>query len=182
MGERLGLRRDDHRGALNQAEAVLPGAARSRALKHTFTVDASFDHGRSAAGIGMVVQAADRPGHKGAVIAELCEAYAGVPSGFAEEFAVFRALQIAQTSGWRRVAVRSDYNAMRRRLKKEHRWCEGKDRDDLHGAVLRLAEAFDEVRFGYVPRRKNQRAHFLARRAAKTLSPRPAAAPAFDGD
>jgi len=121
----------------------------------------------------MVVQSTGRSGRRGQVIAELCEAYAGLPSGSAEEFAVFRALQIAQASGWRRVAVRSDYNGMRRRIREDHQRGGGKDRDELHGAVLRLAAAFDEIRFGYCPRRKNQRAHFLARRAAKTLPPKP---------
>ncbi|OGR61235.1 MAG: hypothetical protein A2X36_13145 [Elusimicrobia bacterium GWA2_69_24] len=157
---------------MRQPEAVSPEVARALALKHTFTVDASFDQERSVAGIGMVVQAADRPGRKGPVIAECSEAYAGVPSGFAEEFAVFRSLQIAAANGWRRVVVRSDCNGMRRRIRKDHRAGRGKDRGDLGGAVLRLAAVFDEVRFSYVPRRKNQRAHLLARRAAKTLAPK----------
>lgn len=84
-----------------------------------------------------------------------------------EEFAVFRALEIATERGYRRVKIRSDYNYMRTRLKKDYRSGCGLERDDLSGRVLRLAKGLIEVKFAYCPRRKNQITHRLARRGAQ---------------
>ena len=47
----------------------------------------------------------------------------------------------------------------------------GSERDDLHGAVLEISKRFECVKFGYKPRRKNQMAHTLARRARVEVEP-----------
>ncbi len=60
---------------------------------------------------------------------------------------------------------------MRTKLKKDHKEGAGQGGDDLHGTILRLAAQFAEVKFAYVPRRKNQIAHFLARKAAREGTP-----------
>lgn len=84
-----------------------------------------------------------------------------------ELFAVFRALEIASERGFRRVKIRSDYNYMRKTLKKLYRRQDTQNGTDLQGRVLRLTIAFDEVRFAYTPRRKNHIAHQLANWARK---------------
>ena len=86
-------------------------------------------------------------------------------------FAVLRALEISADRGFRVVKVRSDYNYMRRQLKDAHKRGEGRDRDDLQGRILRLTTRFDEVKFAYQPRRRNQGAHKLARRAVREAVP-----------
>lgn len=53
------------------------------------------------------------------------------------------------------------YGSMRRMLRERHR--SGTSYAGLKGRVLDLARSFEWIDFGYVPRRKNQRAHCLAR-------------------
>lgn len=138
-------------------------AAEATIVRHALIVDASCDYGRRVVDVGIVVREARRPGRRGPVVDQLCEAYRGVPPGLAEMFAVLRALEISAERGFRIVKVRSDYNYMRRQLKDAHKRGEGRDRHDLQGHILRLASQFDEVKFAYQPRRKNQNAHRLAR-------------------
>ena len=132
-------------------------------LRHTITVDFSGDYERQVLGIGIVIQESVRPGHRGPIIEELTEAFRGIPFGEGEKYALLRALEVATQRGFRDLKLRSDYNRMRRKLKSKAKQldaCEG-----LDGRILALAKEFDRVHFGYVPRRKNQRAHVLARRA-----------------
>jgi ribonuclease HI len=141
-----------------------------RPLRHTITVDASCDDGLGVVGIGFIIQETDKPGGRGPIIDQLAEAHRGIPPGAGELFAVFRALEIASERGFRRVKIRSDYNYMQKTLKKLHKRQEGREGNDLQGRVLRLAIAFDEVRFAYTPRRRNHIAHRLANRARKESS------------
>ena len=139
--------------------------------KHTITVDASHDRARDVVGIGIVVQVTDKPRKRGAIIGRHSEAYQGFHSGCMEKFAVLRALEVASELDCQFVKVRSDCNSMRTKLKKDHKEGAGQGGDDLHGTILRLAAQFAEVKFAYVPRRKNQIAHFLARKAAREGTP-----------
>jgi len=132
-------------------------------LRHTITVDFSGDYERRVAGIGIVVQESTKPGRRGPIVAELAEAFEGMLSQ-GEKYAVLRALQVAFERGFRDLKIRSDDNAMRRRLKKSYDRKLIPPDDDLDRRILELAAEFDRVHFGYVPRRKNQRAHNLARR------------------
>lgn len=140
-------------------------------LKYTFYVDASYDLKRRVTGIGIVIHETDQPRKNGPVIDEISELYSNVPAGEIEKFAVFRALEIASERNYEILRIRSDYNCMRRKLKEDHKANTGHDRDDLHGLILRYAKKFKEVKFLYCPRRKNQMAHQLARKAVKELSP-----------
>ena len=146
-------------------------AVEATTVRHTLMVDASCDYRQRIVGVGIVVHEARRPGRNGVVVDQLCEAYRGVPPGLAEMFAVLRALEISAERGFRIVKVRSDCNHMRRQLKDAHERGQGGDRDDLQDRVLRLASQFEEVKFAYEPRRKNQNAHRLARRGAREASP-----------
>lgn len=139
-----------------------------RGVRHTFLVDASCDFSRGIVGIGVVMRATEKPGSRpGPIVDTYSEAYARVPPGAAEKFAILRALEIASEHSARRVKIRSDYNYMRRTLKRDHASDVGGEREDLHGTILRLARDFEEVKFAYVPRRKNQEAHRLARDATR---------------
>lgn len=141
-------------------------------LRHTFFVDASYDYDRRIAGIGVVMRATEKPGRRPGPIAEkFSEAYLGIPPGAAEKFAVLRALEIAAAHSATRVKVRSDCSQMRTRLKLDHGRGVGLDRHDLHGSVLRLAATFQEVKFSFVQRRRNQEAHRLARMAVREGQP-----------
>ena len=84
-------------------------------------------------------------------------------------------LHIAKKRGYRLVKVRSDYNSMRTKLKRDHARNVGHCRTNMDGTILRLAKEFDEVKFAYQARRKNQIAHRLARIAATELEPQDAA-------
>jgi ribonuclease HI len=134
-------------------------------LHHTITVDFSGDYHREIIGIGMVIQESEKPRRRGPIVEEIALAVSGIAFGDGERYAVLRALQLAAGRGFRELTIRSDYNAMRRKLKESYQtgmWAhlEGMDRH-----ILELADRFEQVRFGWVPRRKNQLAHQLARRA-----------------
>lgn len=139
-------------------------------LRHTITVDFSGDHERQIAGIGIVIQESTKRGRRGPIVVELAEAVEGIPLREGEKYAVLRALQIASERGFRDLKIRSDYNAMRRRLRENYAK-KVQPREDLDGRIFELAAEFDRIHFAYVPRRKNQRAHTLARRA-RSLPPR----------
>jgi hypothetical protein len=81
----------------------------------------------------------------------------------AEELAALRALHVARERGYSRLKVRMDTNPVRRLLRAAHR--AGTALPGMRGEILGLAASFDFVDFGLVPRRKNQIAHGLARRA-----------------
>ncbi|MBI2218139.1 MAG: ribonuclease H-like domain-containing protein [Candidatus Rokubacteria bacterium] len=121
-------------------------------------------------GIGIVVQERVGVGGRGPIVEEIVEAHGGIPPGAGEKFAVLRALQIAKERGFTRLKVRSDSNRMRRQLREHHRAGLDREGDDLHREVLRVAAAFAWIDFGYVPRRRNQVAHRLAR-AGRTKEP-----------
>ena len=149
----------------------MDGEATVRPVWHTFRVDASFDQRRGITGIGLVLQATNKAGRDGPVVARFSEAYIGLPTQAAEQFAVLRALEIATERGYRLLRVRSDYNQMRRALKDDYRAGVGQDEDNLQGMILRLSKEFDQVKFAWIPRRRNQGAHSLARRAVLQSAP-----------
>lgn len=128
---------------------------------HTLTVDASYNASTEVTGIGIVVQ--QRTGRKGRgpILEQVAEGHTNVAQGIGELFAIRRALEIARQRGFTHVKVRSDYNAMRRSLREQSR--AGLGDVGLRGFVLQLAHLFEWIDFGFVPRRKNQRAHMLAR-------------------
>ena len=141
-------------------------------LRHTFFVDASIDLDRGIVGIGIVMRATEKPGHSpGPIATEFSEAYLGIPPSAAEKFAIFRALEIAAGHSATCVKIRSDFNQMRTELKVDHGAAVGLDREDLHGSVLKSAVKFQEVKFSFVSRRKNQEAHRLARKAVRECKP-----------
>jgi ribonuclease HI len=137
-------------------------------LTHTFTVDASHNLSEGRVGIGIVLQASQKTGRRGGIIQSIEETYltSEVYPKDMEKFAIYRALRISAERGYRRVKVRSDHNHVRTQLKKDHKTGLIFERDELHRKILRLALEFEFVEFGYCPRRKNQIAHHLARKAA----------------
>lgn len=133
--------------------------------KHTFIVDASFDHDSRITGIGMAIHEADKPKRNGILIDQLGEAYKGIPTPVIEMLAVYRALEIGRERKYELIRIRSDHNQMRRKLKMNYEEGKGFQREDLFGEIMRITRNFKSVQFGYKPRRKNQMAHILARRA-----------------
>ena len=127
----------------------------------TLTVDASYDERTRVTGIGVVVQRRSGGSGRGPILEQIAEGHADVASGDGELFAVLRALEIAVQRRFVRIKVRSDYNRMRRLIRQQYR--SGLADVGLRGRVLEVAHCFDWVDFGYVPRRKNQLAHRLAR-------------------
>ena len=95
----------------------------------------------------------------------IAESHRGIPAGAAERFAVLHALEVAIQRGYSRVKVRTDYNRMRRMLRDDYRRGVASDGDDLDHRILQRAGVLEWVEFGWVPRRKNQIAHRLARQA-----------------
>ncbi len=150
-----------------------PGAraTEERPLLLTATVDASHQAAAGVTGIGIVLQATNRRRRRGPILAEISEAYEGVPASVTELLAVFRALEIARERGYPRVKVRSDYNYLRRQLKDAHAVGWIRDPRSLHGQTLALAQTFENVQFAYQPRRKNAIAHNLARKATRDCEP-----------
>jgi ribonuclease HI len=147
------------------------GNAILRPVWHTFRVDASFDKQRGITGIGLILRATDKGGRDGTVVARFSEAYIGLPIQAGEQFAVLRALEIASERGYRLLRVRSDYNKMRIVLKDDYQAGVVQDEHNLRGMILRLAQKFDQVKFAWIPRRRNQEAHSLARKAVLQSAP-----------
>ena len=85
--------------------------------------------------------------------------------------ALYRALKISYERGYKTVRLRSDFNRMRKALKKSYKDQTDFDRVGLYGEFMRLARGFDSVQFGYNPRRKNQMAHNLSRVGSKEMAP-----------
>ncbi|HEY4841622.1 MAG TPA: ribonuclease H family protein [Terriglobales bacterium] len=149
----------------------MQGDATLRPIWHTFRVDASFDKQQGITGIGLILRATNKAGRDGAVVARFSESYIGPPSRAGEQFAVLRALEIAFEAGYRLLRVRSDYNQMRIALKDDYRTGVVQEEDNLRGMILRLARKFDQIKFAWIPRRRNQEAHFLARKAVRQSTP-----------
>ena len=133
--------------------------------KHTFIVDASYDFDSKITGIGMAIHQADEPKRNGILIDQLSEAYKGIPPRIIEMLAIYRALEIGIERKYRIIRIRSDHNQMRTKLKKSYEEGKGFQREDLYGEIMRITRSCELVQFGYKPRRKNQMAHTLARRA-----------------
>ncbi len=136
--------------------------------RYTLKVDASFDQEYGIAGIGIVMQHSIHPRRPGRVIDKIAEWSDDVLSGLAEKYAILRALELAKQRRYRCIIIRSDYNAMRKQLKQDIAAGTGHDRDVIHTHILKLIHHFDEVHIRYQPRRKNQEAHKLARKAVQT--------------
>jgi ribonuclease HI len=149
----------------------MPAVSATRPIWHTFRVDASFEKQHGITGIGLVLRATHKPGRDGAVIASFCEAYADLPPRAAEPLAILRALEIAAEQGHRYLRIRSDCNRMRTALKDDCQAGLGYNRGGFEGQILRLARQFDQVKFSWIPRRKNQEAHHLARKAVRGCWP-----------
>lgn len=141
------------------------GNAALRPVWHTFRVDASFDKQRGITGIGLILRATNKAGRDGEVVARFSEAFIGLPIQAGEQFAVFRALEIGSDRGYRLLRVRSDYNQMRIVLKDDYQAGVVQDEHNLRAMILRLAQKFDQVKFAWIPRRRNHEAHSLARKA-----------------
>ena len=122
---------------------------------HSLTVDASWDVNRKG---------------RGPILARVAEAHPCVAQSDGEAFAILRALQIARQRDFSRIQVRSDYNWLRHTVGEEHRRGIRTIGATFRNEVLNQAEAFHWVDFRYVPRRKNQIAHALAR-LGRTLEP-----------
>ena len=142
-----------------------------RPFWHTFRVDASFDKQRGITGIGLILRATDKPGRDGAVVARFSEAYIGLPVQAGEQFAVLRALEIASERGHRLLRVRSDYNQMRIALKNDYEAGIVPDEHNLQVMILGVAQKFDQIKFAWVPRGRNQEAHSLARKGVLQRTP-----------
>ncbi len=98
---------------------------------------------------------------------QLYELHQEVSPGMDEAFAILRALEIALERGYCRVRIRSDYNQERRLLRQRHR-SQATAPDPVRARILELARRLTWVDFRYVPRRRNQLAHRLARAACAT--------------
>ena len=142
-----------------------------RLVWHTFRVDASFDKQRGITGIGLILRATSKAGRDGEVVARFSEAYIGLPIQAGEQFAVLRALEIASDRGYRFLRVRSDYNKMRIVLKDDYRAGVVRGEHNLRAMILRLAQKFDQIKFAWIPRSRNQEAHSLARKAVLQSAP-----------
>ena len=146
------------------------GDATLRPVWQTFRVDASFDKQQGITGIGLILRATNKAGREGAVVARFSESYIGLPIQAGEQFAVLRALEIAFERGYRLLRVRSDYNQMRIVLKDDYQAGVVQEHN-LRGMILRLARKFDQIKFAWIPGRRNQEAHFLARKALVGSTP-----------
>jgi len=117
---------------------------------------------RQSYGHGVVVHARSddtRRGRRGAIVEQIAEDHASVMRGAGELLPYFELWKIARQRGFARAKVRSEYNGMRRTLRN------GIDlaRATLVSKGAYLSSLSSNGDFGYVPRRKNKRAHSLAR-------------------
>ena len=143
--------------------------------RQTLTVDASYDKETGTTGIGIVIQETDRPRRDGMVIDRIAECYTGIPSGLGEMFAIYRALELGAERGFSVVKIRSDYNSMRTALKQSYERGKEEVQAGLQGSIINLSRGYYSLHFGYIPRRKNQTAHNLARKAIREQAVTPRA-------
>ncbi len=140
----------------------------SKFLRYTLTVDASFNYLERKIGIGILIQATDKPGRRGTIVDELAETHSPtlVSQKEMELFAIFRAIDLAANRNYRRINVRSDCNQLRRLVKEDLKRGQVIGNNSLHVQIFQLTRSFDEVKISYCPRRKNGGAHGLARKGA----------------
>jgi hypothetical protein len=132
----------------------------------TIMVGVSYDAASRLLGVGLVLHEADRPGRNGMVVGRVSETHPGASPADADELSILRALEVAVARGTRRLCVRSSNNAVRRRFKEEFRsGSAGDGTSELHSRILQLASTFDEMRFAFQLRRRNDAARSLARAA-----------------
>jgi ribonuclease HI len=139
--------------------------------RHTLIVDGSYDRQTGVTGVGIAVHEADKPGRNGILIDQIAESFSCLPDGNCELLAIYRALEIGIERAYKVIRIRSDYNQLRKALKKDYSLRQGFERNDLHGEVLRMTEQFESVIFAYKPKRKNRMAHELSRLATKEKEP-----------
>ena len=139
--------------------------------RQTLIVNSSYNHETKVSGIGIIIHETDYPGgsKNGIVIDQLSEAYTGIPAGIGEMLALYRALQISVQRQYKVIKLRSDFNQMRKALKKSYEANSGFERGGLYGAIMTLTKEFESVKFGYNPRRKNQMARRLSRTGSKDM-------------
>lgn len=119
----------------------------------------------------MVLHGTALPGGVGFSCLRFAEAWDSVHASVVEEYAIFRALEVAKGLDLGDVRVRSDHNDTRRRLKRLHASPPEDVCSALTAAMLRLAAGIPNLRFSYQARRKNHEAHLLARYAAQVSAP-----------
>ena len=139
-------------------------------MKHTFTVDASHNQESGKIGIGILIQetTAIARRKRGQIIDTLFESFTPdeIYHGDMELYAIYRSFQIAIDRGYRHIHVRTDYNWNKRRINKALKAGSQSDDSSLFQKTLTLARAIEQVKVSYLPRRKNQIAHQLARKGA----------------
>ena len=143
-------------------------------IRQTFTVDASHNHTADKIGIGILIQETAGKGRRGPIIEQRAETWSPdeAPPKDMELFAIFRGFQIAMERKYSHIRIRSDYNAIRKKVSNALKNKQQAPKDSLLEQMLILARTFEEATVSYCPRRKNSIAHSLARKGAQ-IAPKP---------
>jgi ribonuclease HI len=112
-----------------------------------------------------------RPGRNGEIIDRIVEGHRRIFHDHGEAFAILRALQIARDREFRYVRIRCDYNSLRTRLKEDYKGARVSRGSPYYADILEISKSFEEVKFGFTPRRKNLNAHRLSRQGARHAPP-----------
>jgi ribonuclease HI len=135
--------------------------------RYTIFVDASYNRNERLTGIGVVMHRTTRAGRNGEIIERIAEGHRRISHDHGEAFAILRALQIARDREFRIVRIRCDDNSLRTMLKEDHKGARVSRGSPYYADILEIARSFEEVKFGFTPRRKNQNAHRLSRQGAR---------------
>ena len=138
-------------------------------LKCTIRVDASFNPENNLLGIGVMVQSSDDPKKDGPIQSVHSETHYHADQRSKENFAILRGLQIAYGLGYKKVKIRTTFNSWRKNLKEDQKCEKNFEKQSIHGEILRFTKLFEEVKFGYLPTKKNIEVRKLAREGAHLL-------------
>ena len=123
-------------------------------LRHTITVDFSGDHDPQIVGVGIVIQESRQRGRRGPIVDDRSP-YKAFELGEA------RVMPCCGPSNWLKrgnldLQIRSDYNAMRRKLREGIRLRRTLEPRRSRRANFRTNKEVRSRAFRWVPRRKNQ--------------------------
>ncbi|MFT5107028.1 MAG: ribonuclease HI [Pseudoalteromonas tetraodonis] len=132
-------------------------------MYYSFVVDFSYNPLEEVSGIGIVVHSSSDRKKSEPIIDEIAETYSGVSADHGEAFAILRALEIASDFDAEGVKIWSDYNQLRRAIKKDLENGTCSRRSQYYEEIIDCASMIKGLSIRYVPRRKNHAAHRLSR-------------------
>jgi len=134
---------------------------------HTLSVASSYNRNTGDVGIGIIIRERRLESKNSPIIEEIKEAHIGIGDGRHDVFAILRAIQIAILRNYKRIRISSDSGSLRRAIQRaleRPQTVKLSNQNIRREEILGLSCNFDSIDFSSISRRKNGRAHQLARK------------------